>query len=69
MLPGQAYLRIAASAGGAKPAHRALHLVGVLGQERLGDDDHVFAALAQRGQPEVDHVEAVVEVLAERARA
>ena len=48
MLPGQAYFLIAASAGGLKPSHRALQLVGVLREERLRDDDHVVAALAER---------------------
>ena len=42
-------------------------LLGVLGEQGLGDDEHVVAALAQRRQVEVDHVEAVVEVLAEVA--
>ena len=68
MLPGHGYFLIAASAGGREALDRAVELVGVLGEERLGDDEHVVAALAERREPEVDDVEAVVEVLAEAAR-
>ena len=46
-----------------------MHLLGVLREERLGDDEHVVAAIAQRRQEQVHDVEAVVEILAEAARA
>ena len=68
MLPGQAYFLIAASACGEKPRTGLLSSSAYLREQRLGDDEHVVAALAQRRQPEVDDVEAVVEVLAELAR-
>src|SRR5262252_1955992 len=51
----------------AEALHRAAELVGVLREQRLGDDHHVVAALAQRREREVDHVEAVVQILAEVA--
>src|SRR5262249_45227425 len=51
----------------------ALHLrgelLGVLREERLGDDEDVVPALAERRQVDVDDVEPVVEVLAEASPA
>ena len=55
--------------GGGEAAHRALELVGVLREEHARDDEHVVAAIAERREPEVHHVQAVVEVFAEAARA
>ena len=69
MLPGQGYFLIAASACGVKPCTCELELLGVLREERLRDDEHVVAALAQRRQAEVHDVEAVVEIFAEASAA
>ena len=67
MLPGQVYFLIAGQRLRRKAAHCAAELVRVLAEQRLRDDENVVAALAQRGQPEVHDVQAVVEVLAEFA--
>jgi hypothetical protein len=49
MLPGHAYFLMDARAAGEKPRTGATELVGVLGEQHLGDDQHVVAAVAERG--------------------
>ena len=67
MLPGQPNLRIAMTALGEKPLTLPPNSCDVAVQQVLGDHHHVVAALAQRRQVDVDHVEPVVEILAEAA--
>ena len=69
MLPGQGCFLIGRERLRREALHVRAELLGVLREERLRDDEHVVAALAQRRQVDVDDVEAVVEVLAEAARA
>ena len=38
-------------------------------EEMLREQGHVLGALAQAGEPQADHIQAVIEVLAERALA
>ena len=65
-MPGQAFFLIAGESLGGHALDARVELDGVLReQSALRDDEDVVAALPQGRQVEVDHVEAVVEVLAE----
>src|SRR5690606_14926936 len=43
-------------------------LLAIAAKEMLGEQRNIIAALAQRGQPDWEHHEAIEEVLPERAR-
>ena len=67
-LPGQAQCSIAASAPGAKPFTPRVHLAGEALQEMLGEQSGVAGPLGEARDSHHDFGEAVVEILAERAR-
>jgi hypothetical protein len=52
---------------GRERRHWPPELLRVAGEERVGQLDDVVTAISQRGQPHLDHLEAVVEVRAEGA--
>ena len=69
MLPGQAYFLIAASAGGLKPRTALFSSSAYLQSSTLAMMITSSPRSRSGGQPEVDDVEPVVEVLAEARRA
>ena len=69
MLPGQWYFRMRGQRRGREPAGPRVELLRVALQEPARQHGDVVAALAQRRQADGDHVQAVVEVLAEAAGA
>ncbi len=51
----------------ADPMNRLVHLLGVLLDKVIGQQQDVVAALAQRGKPDREHVDPVVQILTEAA--
>ena len=67
-LPGQGYASSAAIASSVNPATWPARVFAKLVEKRLGQQRNVAPPLPQRRQLDVDHVDAVVQVLAEPAR-